>query len=132
MNTREFIQQVLYLVATGILPILTVYVVTLLKVKIKQESAKLEDEQLEKYIDSAINVIGSVVIETNQTFVDSLKAKGEFTKEAALEAKMIAIQRCKQLISENSKLAIEQVYNDFESYLNVKIEELVNENKTTF
>lgn len=131
MNTKEFIQQVLYVVATGILPILTLYIVTLLKVKIKQESTKLEDEQLEKYVNSAVDVIGSVVIEINQTFVDSLKAKGEFTTEAAIEAKNLAVEKCKQLISDNSKQAIEIMYNDFENYLNVKIEELVNENKIT-
>lgn len=129
MNTKEFIEQLLYLIATGILPILTYYIVTLLKVKIKDASESLGDERLEKYIESATDIIGSVVIEVNQTFVDSLKKSGKFTQEAAIEAKNLAVEKCKKLISEQSKNAITYVYNDFEEYLNTKIEELVNENK---
>lgn len=34
MNFQEFIHELLYIVATGILPILAVYIVSLLKVKI--------------------------------------------------------------------------------------------------
>lgn len=129
MNTKEFIEQLLYLIATGILPILTYYIVTLLKVKIKDASESLGDERLEKYIESATEIIGSVVIEVNQTFVDSLKKSGKFTQEAAIEAKNLAVEKCKKLISEQSQNAITYMYNDFEEYLNTKIEELVNENK---
>ena len=132
MEIKEFIQQLLYLVATGILPVLTVYAVTFLKVKIKKQATQLEDEQLEKYINSATDVISQVVLEVNQTFVDSLKKSGSFTQDAAIEAKNLAVEKCKQLISENSKQAIEVMYNDFELYLNSKIEELVRENKEEF
>jgi hypothetical protein len=131
MNFNEFISQLLYIVATGILPVLTVYIVSLLKVKIKEQTTRLEDEQLEKYINSATEVIGQVVLEVNQTFVDSLKKSGAFTADAALEAKDLAVEKCKQLISDNSKKAIEVMYNDFDLYLNSKIEELVREYKET-
>lgn len=129
MNTKEFIQQFLYLVATGILPLLTVYIVTLLKVKINEQSVQLENEVLENYINSAVDIIETVVIEINQTFVDSLKKSGLFTEESAIEAKNLALEKCKCLISDKSKEAIEVMYNDFEIYLNSKIEELVKENK---
>lgn len=129
MDTKEFLQELLYLVATGILPVLTVYIVTLLKVKIKEQSTTLENEQLGKYIDSAVDVIETVVIEVNQTFVNSLKLSGSFTEEAAIEAKNLAVEKCKELISEKSKEAIIEIYNDYEKYLNTKIEELVNKNK---
>ena len=132
MDIKEFIHELLYIVATGILPILAVYIVSLLKVKIKEQTVQLEDEQLEKYINSATNVISQVVLEVNQTFVDSLKKSGKFTVESATEAKNLAVEKCKQLISENSKNAIEIMYNDFELYLNSKIEELVRENKEEF
>ena len=129
MGFEEFIQQILYLVATGILPILTVYIVTLLKTEIKKKTTQLENEQIQKYIDSAVETIGMVVIEVNQVFVDELKRTGAFTSEAAIEAKNMAIEKCKQLISENAKQAIEIMYNNYEEFLNSKIEELVNENK---
>ena len=129
MNFEEFIQQILYLVATGILPILTVYIVTLLKTEIKKKTTQIENEQLQNYIDSTVDTIGMVVIEVNQVFVDELKRKGCFTPEAAVEAKNMAIEKCKQLISDSAREAIEIMYNDYEEFLNSKIEELVNENK---
>lgn len=129
MNFEEFIQRILYLVATGILPILTAYIVILLKTEIKKKTVQLEDEQIQKYIDSAVDTIGMVVVEVNQVFVDELKRSGGFTLDAAIEAKNMAIEKCKQLISENAKQAIEIMYNDYEEFLNSKIEELVNENK---
>lgn len=132
MDIKEFIHEVLYIVATGILPLLAVYIVSLLKVKIKEQTTNLEDEQLEKYINAATDIIGQVVIDVNQTFVDSLKRSGAFTSEAAVEAKNLAVEKCKQLISDNSKQAIEIMYNDFELYLNSKIEELVRESKEEF
>lgn len=132
MNTNEFLQQLLYVVATGILPILTLYIVTFFKVKIKEQTARLDNTeyaQLKEYINAATDVIGQVVIDVNQTFVDKLKMSGSFTEEAMLEAKNIAVEKCKKLISDKSKQAIEIIYNDFEIYLNSKIEELVRLNK---
>lgn len=129
MTLKEFLEQILYLLATGIMPVLTVYIVMLLKTKIKEYTTMMDNEQLESYVNTAVDVIGMVVIQVNQTFVNELKKKGEFTSEAAIEAKNRAIEECKKLISENSKMAIETLYNDFDAYLNSKIEELVNENK---
>ena len=104
-------------------------IVTLLKTEIKKRTVQLEDEQIEKYIDSAVEIVGMIVVETNQTFVDELKRTGCFTEEAAIEAKNMAVEKCKQLISENARKAIEIMYNDYEEFLNSKIEELVNANK---
>ena len=44
----------------------------------------------------------------------------------------MAVNKCKLLISEKSKEAINVLHNDFETYLNSKIEEMVNKNKTTY
>lgn len=129
MDYKVFTQELLYLVATCILPILTTYIVTLIKVKIKENTSNLENKQLQNYIDAATDIIGSVVIEVNQTFTDSLKKAGKFTAESAAEAKQMAIDKCNQLISEKSKEAIIVVYNDFETYLNNQIEAMVRENK---
>ena len=119
----------LYLVLTGLLPLLLIYMINFLKIKIKEQTDKLDNESVSKYINTAIDVIGQVVIEVNQTFVDGLKKNGSFTEDSARQAKELAVEKCKQLISEKSKQAIEMVYNDFDVYLNSKIEELVKINK---
>ena len=65
----------------------------------------------------------------NQTFTDELKKKGEFTKEAAEEA----FAKCKtmvlQMLSDDAKQIINQVYGDIDIYLNTLIEATVKQVK---
>lgn len=131
MDIKQGIQDVLYLIITGILPLLITYGILFLKVKIKEQEKKLENDQLVKYIDAATDAISKAVLTVNQTYVDSLKKQGKFDDEAAKTAKQMAIDKAKALITENSKTAIETLYSDFEAYLNDAIEELVRENKIT-
>lgn len=126
---KQNIQEVLYLIITGILPLLILYAITFLKVKIKEQEEKLNNEQLTKYIDAASNAISKAVLSVSQTYVDTLKKQGKFDEMAQAEAKQMAIEKAKELITIDSQLAIETLYNDFESYLNDAIESLVRENK---
>ena len=129
MDIKQGIQDVLYLIITGIFPLLITYGILFLKVKIKEQEKKLENDQLVKYIDAATDAISKAVLTVNQTYVDSLKKQGKFDAEAAQKAKQMAIDKAKALITEESKTAIETLYSDFESYLNDAIEEIVRENK---
>lgn len=131
MDIKQGIQDVLYLIITGILPLLITYGVLFLKAKIKEQEKQLENDQLVKYIDAATDAISKAVLTVNQTYVDSLKKQGKFDEAAAKTAKQMAIDKAKALITENSKEAIETLYSDFEAYLNDAIEELVRENKFT-
>ena len=132
MNIKQGIQDVLYLIITGVLPLLITYGILFLKVKIKEQEKNLENDQLVKYIDAATDAISKAVLTVNQTYVDSLKKQGKFDEEAAKTAKQMAIDKAKALITEDSKTAIETLYSDFEAYLNDAIEELVRENKVTY
>ena len=132
MDIKHGIQDVLYLIITGILPLLITYGILFLKVKIKEQEKNLENDQLVKYIDAATDAISKAVLTVNQTYVDSLKKQGKFDEEAAKTAKQMAIDKAKALITEDSKTAIETLYSDFEAYLNDAIEELVRENKVTY
>jgi len=75
MNFKEFIEQLMYAVITGILPIFTVYIVNLIKSKISENTSKLQNEQLEKYIEAANEAISLAVISTSQTYVDSIQKR---------------------------------------------------------
>ena len=126
MDIKQGIQDVLYLIITGILPLLITYGILFLKVKIKEQEKNLENDQLVKYIDAATDAISKAVLTVNQTYVDALKKEGKFDAEAQKTAKQMAIDK------EDSKAAIETLYSDFEAYLNDAIEELVRENKVTY
>ena len=48
MNIKQGIQDVLYLIITGVLPLLITYGILFLKVKIKEQEKNLENDQLVK------------------------------------------------------------------------------------
>ena len=66
------------------------------------------------------------VLYVNQTFVDTLKSKNEFTQESWEEAKKKAYNTALVAISEESKKAISEVYGSFDKWLQLKIESSVN------
>ena len=129
MDIKQNIQEILYLIITGIIPLLITYGIIFLKVKIKEQEKKLENDQLIKYIDAATDAISKSVLTVSQTYVDTLKKEGKFDAEAQKTAKQMAIDKAKTLITAESKAAIETLYTDFEAYLNDAIEYLVKENK---
>ena len=69
------------------------------------------------------------VIKTNQTYVDSLKAKGTFTVEAQKEAFENTYYAVTELLSDELNNFIETSYGDVENYLTTLIEAKVNELK---
>lgn len=81
MNIKQGIQDVLYLIITGILPLLITYGILFLKVKIKEQEKNLENDQLVKYIDAATDAISKAVLTVNQTYVDALKRKVSLTQK---------------------------------------------------
>ena len=96
---------------------------------LKSKTNSIEDEQLRAYIEQAIDIIASVVMATNQTYVDALKKSGEFDDKAQMIAFEAAKTQILNLLSEQLQNAIITVYGDLDSFLNAKIEELVKLNK---
>lgn len=129
MDFKELLQSILYLVLVGIVPLLVKYAITYLQVQIKKNSELIDNEKLEQYMIAATDVLERVVISINQVFVDNLKKNGQFTPEAQATAKEMAIAKAKELLTEESKKAIETLYGDLTEYLEVSIETLVRENK---
>lgn len=130
----ELIQNILYILITGVGVLLIKCLMNFINAKIDevQNNKELaEKEKLNQYIDTAQDVIYNVVLMVTQTYVESLKKSGQFNKEAQIEAKNMAIDMAKELISEEAKNAIILVYNDFDAYLASTIEAIVNQTKTT-
>lgn len=129
MTFKEFIQQLMYLVITGILPFVTVYFANYVKSIIQKNSEKAENEQLQSLISYAGESISVAVMTVSQTYVDAMKKQGKFDAEAQAIAKQMAIDKAKELISKEMKSAIETVYTNFDAYLDNYIETIVRESK---
>ncbi len=129
MEFSEVLNYVLYVVLTVILPVVATYVVNLIKTKIRESNIIAEatkNEDISNLIKDALSDVMDAVLYTNQTFVDALKEKGEFSEEAWEEAKTKTYNAALLTISEESKKAITEIYGSFDKWLRLKIESSVN------
>lgn len=130
----ELIQNILYILITGVGVLLIKCSMNFINAKINELQTEKEikdNELLNQYIDMVQQIVYDVVLMVSQTYVDSLKKSGNFNEEAQKQAKDMAIEMAKTLISEEAKNAIITVYNDFDNYLASLIESVVKQSKTT-
>ena len=71
--------------------ILVGFLVKYLKIKSDDICAKIENDNVQKYLNMLNNTISQCVIATNQTYVEALKKEGKFD----LEAQKIAFNKTK-------------------------------------
>lgn len=129
---KEIFELIAYVVITGAGVVIVKKLLTLANTKIDeiQTNTKLSEyERLNKLIDNAQNIVTSIVESINQTFVDSLKASGNFNEEAQKKAKEDAIAKAKELLSEETIDAVEVLHGDINVYLDTVIERIVSELK---
>lgn len=129
MELKEVINQILYIVLTGILPIITVYVVNLIKAKIRECSVIEEatkNEVIANLIKEATSDVMDAVLYVNQVYTDSLKKSGKFDEEAQRQAFTNAYNKAMSLVCEDAKYAINELYGSFDNWLKLKIESCVN------
>lgn len=129
MEFSEMLNYVLYVVLTVILPVVAKYAVDLIKTKIKESNIiadATKNEDLSKIIEGALSDVMDAVLYINQVYVDSLKSSGKFDKEAQQEAFNRAYTEAMNMISDEAKKVIEQLYGSFDKWLKLKIESSVN------
>ncbi len=132
MEISEVLNYVLYIVLTAILPVIAAYAVNLIKAKIIESgliSDAAKNEVLGQIIESALSDVMDAVLYVNQVYTDSLKASGHFDKKAQEEAFNRAYVEAINLISDQTKKTIEQLYGSFDKWLKLKIEAAVNSAK---
>ena len=76
------------------------------------------------------NTIASCVMATNQTYVETLKQKGEFTQEAQKEAFTRTYENVLCILSDECKVYLETSFGDLQTYITNRIEAEVKANKT--
>lgn len=125
----EMIMDLLYILITAAVPVLTTYVCKFLYAKWTESQIKIENEKISTTLDGVVSMVLDVVEATNQTFVDELKKKGEFTEETAAEAFKISKDKALQMLSSESADIISTVYGDVNIYLDTLIEATVKQLK---
>ena len=125
----EFVKDILYILITTAVPVLVTYVCKFLYAKWTEGKVKIENEKISTTLDSVVTMVLDVVEATNQTFVDELKKKGEFTTNAALEAFNISKEKALKMLSNEAADIITTVYGDVNVYLDTLIEATVKQLK---
>lgn len=129
MEFSEMMNNVLYTILTAIVPVITGFTINLIRAKMK-ESTVIEEaaknEKISNLIKDALSDVMDAVLYVNQIYTDSLKASGKFDKAAQEEAFNRAYVEAMNMISGETKKAIEQVYGSFDKWLQIKIESSVN------
>lgn len=129
MNFKEFLEVIMYLVATVLLPIVAEYAASYLKAKKLVVTQQFENQKIREYANDAVDCVINAVVDVNQTFVEALKQSGNFSEDAKEKAFKMAKNKVIDIISEESKNAITMLYKDFDAWLDNQIEVCVNAEK---
>lgn len=125
----DIIKEILLAIVTVCVPILSTYGVKLIKRLADKATAETDSALIQGYIEEIAEAISTAVSNTNQTYVDSLKAAGAFTAEAQKEALQKSLTTAAAILSTEAAEFIEEVYGDVTAYLTVRIEAEVREQK---
>ena len=126
---QEFLRDILFAVVTAACPVLTAYLVVLIRRLGDSAAANTESVRAKTYITEAAKAIADAVAAVNQTFVDGLKSEGKFDTEAQKEAAQRALAACLASISPAAKRFIEAAYGGIREYLVTRIEAEVRKQK---
>ena len=129
MDWNVLLKDLLYAVITAAVPILTAFALKFLSKYFNKISVETDQLIISDTINESLDLIMKVVSSTSQTYVDSLKASGEFTKEAQKKAFNETKDTIMNLLSEESKELLATLYQDIDAWLTVQIESAVREQK---
>lgn len=129
MDYIEITNTIFQMVLIPLLIALTTYAVKWINAKANNLKANTENEYAQKYIDMLNDTITSTVIAINQTYVDALKDKNAFDKEAQEEAFKRVFDMVQATLTEEANKYLNEAIDDLNLYITIKIEEAVKENK---
>lgn len=125
----DLLNQIFEVCIIPLLGVLTGFLVNYIKKETNQLIAKEDDDTKRKYIEMLSEIVQDVVISTNQTYTDTLKAKGKFDEDAQKEAFNKTYEKVMALLTDEAKNCLNEAYSDLEEYIVMKIETAVRDNK---
>ncbi|MCM1412563.1 MAG: hypothetical protein NC305_18765, partial [Lachnospiraceae bacterium] len=109
---RELLNQLLIAVMAVCIPIITTYATKWINKAAEGAAAKTANIKAQGYIREIADAISAAVGCTSQTYVDSLKSSGAFTKESQEEAFRKSYDSAVKCLSPAAAAFIEEIYGD--------------------
>ena len=129
MDWMEMLQKIFEVCIIPLLGVLTTYLVIFIRQKSKELQETTDNELYKKYIEMLQDTIVRCVIATNQTYVEALKEKNAFDKEAQAEAFRMTYESVMAILTDDAKDYLANVVGDLQTYIVKLIEAEVNINK---
>lgn len=129
MDIREILATIFQVVIIPLLTVLVGYAVKWINAKAEEIKASTDNTYAQKYIDMLRETIVTNVIAVNQTYVEALKDKDAFTKEAQLEAFRRVYEAVLASLTEEAQVYLNSIIGDLNEFITAEIEAAVNENK---
>lgn len=129
---QEILKMIIYAVITGCGVAIVQKILQVINKEIDELQANTqlsEYQKLNSIIDHVQEMIFNVVTTTNQVFVDALKKENKFDKDAAAKAKDMAVEKCKEMLTEDGIKAINILHGNIDVFLDTTIESTVNQLK---
>ena len=129
MDWLQLLFQIFEVCIIPLFGLLTAFVIKFIKAKELEANAKHDNETLKKYTSMLSETITECVIATTQTYVESLKAQGQFDADAQKIAFQKTYDAVMAVLSEEAKEYLTTAYGDLAIYITNKIEAEVKLNK---
>lgn len=126
---KDILVNALYEVAIVIIAALGGAIIAFLRAKISSINSNSSNELANRIRWEVESAIEDAVMAVNQTFVEELKKKNLFDKEAQEEAFDRALDGTLKALSQSTVEFINNTYGDITIWLRDKIEAAVNRNK---
>lgn len=126
MEWTPLLYTILEVCIIPLLGILTTYIVKYINKKSEEIQVKVDNELTNKYIILLTDTITSCVVATNQTYVEALKKENAFTVEAQEEAFKLTYNAVMDVLTEDAKTYLAEIYGDLNKIIATKIEAEVN------
>ena len=129
MDWMNLLQQIFEVCIIPLLGILTSYAIVFIKNKSNELKEVTDNDLYKKYIDLLQDTIVRCVIATNQTYVENLKNKNAFDKEAQEEAFKMTYDAVMVILTDDAKEYLNNAVGDLQLYVTKLIEAQVNMSK---
>lgn len=132
MDYSALLQELVYAVLIGVLPIIAKAIVAFVKKKTEELQANttvLQGEKANQLLERFNKIVEACVIKTNNNLVDDLKQNGTFDADSQAEALKKTMTEIKELLNDEVKDIILEAYGDLDNYLETIIEKYVKQVK---
>ena len=129
MDWMKLLQEIFQVCIIPLLGILTTYLVMFIKKKSEALQKETDNELYKKYIALLDDTITKCVVATNQTYVENLKNKNVFDKEAQKEAFRRTYDNVMSILSVDAQKFLSEAVGDLNTYITNAIEAQVSNSK---